>query len=100
MGEAVGRVYVARYFPPEAKAKIDALVAELRVALGARIDRLDWMSPETKAKARAKLAKFTVKIAYPDKWRDYSTVKVSADDLVGGRPAPSPGSSGSARCAA
>ncbi len=52
MGEAVGRVYVARYFPPEAKAKIDALVGELRVALHARIDQLDWMSPETKAKAQ------------------------------------------------
>ena len=69
LGEAVGRVYVAKYFPPESKAKIDALVGELRVALGKRIANLDWMSPETKAKAQAKLAKFTVKIAYPDKWR-------------------------------
>ncbi len=62
----------AVFSAPEAKAKIDALVAELRVALGRRIDRLDWMSPETKAQAQAKLARFTVKIAYPDKWRDYS----------------------------
>src|SRR6202012_3651064 len=76
LGEAVGRVYVAQYFPPEAKAKIDALVGELRVALNQRIDRLDWMSPETKAKAHAKLALFTVKIAYPTKWRDYSAMKV------------------------
>jgi putative endopeptidase len=83
MGEAVGRVYVAKYFPPEAKAKIDALVAELRVALNQRIDRLDWMSPETKAKAHAKLALFSVKIAYPSKWRDYSSVKVSENDLAG-----------------
>ena len=83
MGEAVGRVYVARYFPPEAKAKIDALVGELRVALHARIDHLDWMSAETKAKANAKLDMFTVKIAYPDKWRDYSVLQVSPDDLVG-----------------
>jgi putative endopeptidase len=83
MGEAVGRVYVAKYFPPEAKAKIDALVGELRAALNQRIDRLDWMSPATKAKAHAKLALFTVKIAYPDKWRDYSQVDVAPDDLVG-----------------
>jgi putative endopeptidase len=83
MGEAVGRAYVARYFPPEAKAKIDALVAELRVALNQRIDRVDWMSPETKALAHAKLAQFTVKIAYPDKWRDYSALSVSAGDLAG-----------------
>jgi len=65
MGEAVGRAYVAKYFPPEAKAKIDALVAELQVALNQRIDRVAWMSAETKAKAHAKLAQFTVKIAYP-----------------------------------
>jgi len=83
MGEAVGRVYVAKYFPPEAKAKIDALVAELRVALNQRIDRLDWMSPATKAKAHAKLAQFTVKVAYPDKWRDYGPVDVTPGDLVG-----------------
>ena len=83
MGEAVGRAYVAQYFPPEAKAKIDALVAELRAALDRRIERVDWMSPETKAKAHAKLAQFTVKIAYPDKWRDYSALDVSADDLAG-----------------
>jgi putative endopeptidase len=83
MGEAVGRAYVATYFPPDAKAKIDALVAELRVALNQRIDRLDWMSAETKAKAHAKLAQFNVKIAYPDKWRDYSALDVAADDVVG-----------------
>ncbi|HEX3406809.1 MAG TPA: M13-type metalloendopeptidase [Caulobacteraceae bacterium] len=83
MGEAVGRAYVAKYFPPEAKAKIDALVAELRVALNQRIDRVGWMSAETKAKAHAKLAQFTVKIAYPDKWRDYAALSVSADDLAG-----------------
>jgi putative endopeptidase len=83
MGEAVGRVYVARYFPPEAKAKIDDLVKEMQAALHARIDHLDWMSAETKAKANAKLDLFTVKIAYPDKWRDYSALPVSPDDLVG-----------------
>ena len=83
MGEAVGRLYVADYFPPEAKAKIDDLVGRLKVALGERIDHLDWMSAETKAKARAKLAKLTVKIAYPNVWRDYSSLKVSATDAVG-----------------
>jgi putative endopeptidase len=83
MGEALGRAYVAQYFPPDAKAKIDDLVGELRAALGRRIDRVEWMSAETKAKAHAKLDQFTVKIAYPDKWRDYSALTVSPDDLVG-----------------
>jgi putative endopeptidase len=83
MGEAVGRVYVAKYFPPAAKAKIDDLVSQLRASLNARIDRADWMSAETKAKAHAKLAQFTVKIAYPAKWRDYSALKLSGSDLVG-----------------
>jgi putative endopeptidase len=83
LGEAVGRVYVAKYFPPEAKAQIDALVGELRVALNQRIDRLDWMSPQTKAKAHAKLDQFTVKIAYPSKWRDYGALDVSPSDLAG-----------------
>jgi putative endopeptidase len=83
MGEAVGRFYVARYFPADAKAKIDSLVSELRVALGQRIDRLGWMAPETKARARTKLAKLRVKIAYPDKWRDYAALAVSATDPAG-----------------
>ena len=83
MGEAVGRVYVAEYFPPEAKAKIRDLVENLRVALGERIERLDWMSPETKVKALAKLKAMTVKVGYPDKWRDYSKLQISATDLYG-----------------
>jgi putative endopeptidase len=83
MGEAVGRIYVAEYFPGEAKAKIDDLVGRLKIALGERIDHLDWMSPETKGKARAKLAQFTVKIAYPAVWRDYSMLKVSSTNAVG-----------------
>jgi putative endopeptidase len=82
IGEAVGRLYVAKYFPPDAKAKIDGLVKDLRVALDQRIDKLDWMSAETKAKAHEKLSTFTVKIAYPDQWRDYAALKVSGDDLV------------------
>lgn len=83
MGQAVGRVYVARYFPPQAKAQIDELVAQLRIALKDRIERLGWMTPQTKVKALDKLAQFNVKIAYPNKWRDYSTLEVRPDDLIG-----------------
>ena len=83
IGEAVGRVYVARYFPPEAKVKMDALVGDIRTALKARIETLDWMGPDTRAKALEKLSKFTVKIAYPEKWQDYSALTFKADDLAG-----------------
>jgi putative endopeptidase len=83
MGEAVGQLYVAQYFPPEAKAKMDALVGELKTAMGRRIDRADWMSAQTKAQAHEKLAKFTVKIGFPTKWRDYSTLEIRPDDLYG-----------------
>jgi putative endopeptidase len=83
LGEVVGQEYVAKHFPAESKAKMEVLVANLRVALKARIDKLEWMSPETKAKAQDKLAKFTVKIGYPNKWRDYSALKIDATDLVG-----------------
>src|SRR5215468_1158099 len=82
MGQAIGRVYVAHYFSPEAKAQIDDLVAQLRIALAARIEGLAWMSPATKLKALEKLAHLNVKIAYPDKWRDYSTLEVRSNDLV------------------
>ena len=83
MGESVGRVYVARYFPPESKAKMDGLVVDIQTALRARIQKLDWMSPETKTKALEKLSKFTVKIGYPVKWRDYAALTIKADDLYG-----------------
>ncbi|WP_293903361.1 M13-type metalloendopeptidase [Phenylobacterium sp.] len=83
IGESVGRVYVARYFPPESKAKMDALVSDIRVALKARIENLDWMSPETKGRALEKLAKFTVKIGYTDHWRDYAKLDLKANDLYG-----------------
>jgi len=83
LGESVGRMYVGQYFTPEAKAKMDALVGDLRTAMAARIQRLEWMSPRTKQRALEKLAKFTVKIGYPDKWRDYSALRISADDLYG-----------------
>lgn len=83
LGEAVGEIYVARHFPPEAKAKADELVQNLIKAMDARLAKLDWMAPETKDKARAKLAAFRPKIGYPDKWRDYSALSVDRGDLWG-----------------
>ncbi|MGZ3305768.1 MAG: M13 family metallopeptidase, partial [Asticcacaulis sp.] len=83
MGEAVGRVYVSRYFTPEAKAKAEGLVHDIQSALKTRIEHLDWMSPETKAKALDKLSKFTIKIGYPNKWRDYTKLTIKPDDLYG-----------------
>jgi putative endopeptidase len=83
MGEAVGRLYVAKHFPPEAKAKMKVLVGNLIEAYRVDIRALDWMSAETKAKALEKLSKFTPKIGYPDKWRDYTKLDVRPDDLVG-----------------
>jgi putative endopeptidase len=85
LGESVGRIYVARYFTPQAKASMDALVANLRIALKARIEGLDWMAPETKAKALEKLSQFTVKIGYPGKWRDYGSYVVGPDLLANQR---------------
>ena len=83
LGEAVGKQYVARYFPPERKVRMEALVANLLVAYQQSIATIDWMSPETKEEAQAKLAKFTAKIGYPNQWRDYSALAVSKLDLVG-----------------
>src|SRR5262245_46811739 len=83
MGEAIGRIYAERYFPVEAKAKIEALVEQLRLALKGRIERVAWMSQETKIKALEKLARLNVKVAYPAKWLDYSTLEIRSDDLVG-----------------
>jgi putative endopeptidase len=83
LGEAVGQLYVAQYFPPESKAKMQKLVADLRAALSERIDALDWMSAQTKTRAHEKLAAFTPKIGYPDKWKDYSALVVLADDPSG-----------------
>jgi len=83
LGEAVGRLYVAQYFPAESKAKMQQLVADLEVALSERIDALDWMTPQTKTRAHEKLAAFTPKIGYPDKWKDYSKLIVRRDDLLG-----------------
>jgi predicted metalloendopeptidase len=83
MGEAVGEEYVKRHFKPEAKARMDAMVRNLIEAYRIGIDSLEWMSPTTKAQAKDKLAKFTVKIAYPDQWRDYSALDIKRDELVG-----------------
>ncbi|MFN4040747.1 MAG: M13 family metallopeptidase [Brevundimonas sp.] len=83
LGESMGRLYVAEYFPPESKAKMEELVANLRVALEARINQLPWMGDATKAQAQDKLKKFNVKIGYPSKWRDYSALDIRADDLFG-----------------
>jgi predicted metalloendopeptidase len=83
LGEALGKQYVAEYFPPERKERMDALVKNLLVAYKQSIDGLDWMSPATKLEAQAKLAKFTPKIGYPNKWRDYSALSIVKNDLVG-----------------
>ncbi len=83
LGEAVGQQYVAKYFPPAAKQKMDELVGNLIKAYAQSIDKLAWMSPATKAAAQQKLANYRVKIGYPSKWRDYSALSVKADDLVG-----------------
>jgi putative endopeptidase len=83
LGEAVGKVYVERHFPPSHKERMEHLVANLVEAYRQSIAKLDWMGEETRAKALTKLEKFTPKIGYPAKWRDYSALTVSADDLVG-----------------
>ncbi|MGH3823934.1 MAG: M13 family metallopeptidase [Pseudonocardiaceae bacterium] len=83
MGDLLGQRYVQRHFPPEAKARMDALVGKLIEAFRLSIDGLDWMSDATKAEARDKLSKLAVKIGYPIKWKDYSKLTVARDDLVG-----------------
>jgi len=83
LGEALGKVYVDKYFPAEHKARVEALVNNLLAAFKADIDTLDWMGPETKKAAQEKLAKFVVKIGYPDSWRDYGKFSVAKDDLAG-----------------
>ena len=80
LGEAVGQIYVERYFPPAAKEKMLDLVHNLQTALGERINDLEWMGEETKAKAQEKLETFHVKIGYPDKWRDYSALAINQDE--------------------
>lgn len=83
MGEAVGKLYVAKHFPAETKAKITALVQNLLKTYDTSIDNLTWMSPTTKLAAKDKLSKYVVKVGYPDKWRDFSGLEIKPDDLVG-----------------
>jgi predicted metalloendopeptidase len=83
MGDAVGKQYVERHFPPDAKSRMDVLVDNLREAYRVSINDLDWMTPETRQRALAKLDKFTAKIGYPKKWRDYSQLRIERHDLYG-----------------
>jgi putative endopeptidase len=83
MSDELGKVYVEKWFPPETKAAADQLIRNILAAWKPRIEKLAWMSPETKAKALQKLAAFNPKIGYPDRWRDYATLKIARDDLWG-----------------
>ncbi|WP_423681100.1 M13 family metallopeptidase [Undibacterium sp. WLHG33] len=83
LGEAVGKLYVEKFFAPESKLRTEKMVKYFLAAFKESIDALDWMSPETKKQAQIKLSKISVKIGYPDKWKDYSAIKISKDDLVG-----------------
>ena len=83
LGEILGKVYVKENFPPEAKARMEELVDNVIRGYSVAIENLEWMSPETKLAAKEKLDKFTPKIGYPDKWKDYSKLEIKANDLVG-----------------
>jgi putative endopeptidase len=83
LGEVVGKVYVSKHFPPEAKKRMEELVGNLVLAYEKSIKELDWMGEETKVEALRKLSKFSPKIGYPDEWRDYSALDIEADDLYG-----------------
>ena len=83
LGEVMGQFYAAKYFPPEYKAKMEKLVANLMAAYKLNINKLDWMSPATKVQAQKKLATMAIKIGYPEKWRDYSALKIASNDLIG-----------------
>ena len=83
LGDDVSKLYVERFFPPETKAAADQLVKNVIAAMDRRIDKLEWMTPETKVKAHAKLAAFTPKIGYPSQWRDMSALQIDRSDLIG-----------------
>jgi len=83
LGEAVGKLYVAKYFPPQSKAQVEAMVGKLIDAFRVRIDKLDWMAPATKAEAKRKLSTLKVGVGYPDRWIDYSALKVAPGDALG-----------------
>ena len=76
LGELLGKSYVERHFPPESRQRIEQLIADLRTAFHESIEQLDWMTPETRAAAQAKLASFRSKIGYPEHWRDYSALRI------------------------
>jgi len=82
LGEVVGRLYVEQHFPPEAKARMEQLVNNLIKAFDQSIDDLTWMTDETKERAKLKLSKFTVKIGYPNQWKDYSKLSIDSNDLI------------------
>jgi putative endopeptidase len=81
LGEAVGQEYVARYFPPEAKARAREMVVNIVAAMDETVGKLDWMSPETKKKAQEKISTFDIKVGYPDKWKDYSSVNITRSNF-------------------
>jgi putative endopeptidase len=83
LGDAVGKLYVKRYFPPEAKAQVAAMVKNIIAAFDQRIDHLDWMAPQTKAKAKEKLTTLYIGVGYPDRWIDYSALEIQASDALG-----------------
>jgi putative endopeptidase len=83
VGFAVGQIYTSHYFPPESKTKVQELVANVTAAMRARLERLDWMTPATKAEALTKLDTYQIKVGYPDHPRDFAGLKVRADDLIG-----------------
>jgi predicted metalloendopeptidase len=83
LGESVGRLYADKYFPPEAKARVEEMVKNLMAAFARRIDALEWMSAATKARAKAKLQALKVGVGYPDRWRDYSALRIERGDAVG-----------------
>lgn len=85
LGDAVGKLYVQRYFPASSKAQVQALVKHILAAFDERVDGLDWMTPATKQKAKAKIATLRVGVGYPDTWRDYAALEIRADDPVGNR---------------
>jgi putative endopeptidase len=85
LGDAVGKLYVARYFPPAAKAAAREMVGNIVAAFGRRVDALEWMSPATRERAKAKLATLYVGVGYPDRWRDYAGLEVRRDDAYGNR---------------
>jgi len=83
VGDAVGRLYVQRHFPPEAKADIEGMVREIRAAFARRIDAIDWMAPATRARAKEKLAALQIGVGHPDRWVDYAGLEIARGDLLG-----------------